>query len=58
MSGRPLERGHGAPLRLQTPVKLGYKQAKYLTRLRVAHVLSPGRRGYWEDKGYSWYAGL
>ena len=57
MSGQPLTRGHGAPLRLQTPVKLGYKQAKYLTRLRVAHVLS-GRRGYWEDKGYSWYGGL
>ena len=34
------------------------KLAKYLTRLRVAHVLPAGRRGYWEDKGYSWYAGL
>lgn len=57
MYGRPLERGHGAPLRLQTPIKIGYKQAKYLVRLRVAHVLSV-RRGYWEDMGYSWYGGL
>ncbi len=30
MYGQPLDRGHGAPLRLQMPTKLGYKQAKYL----------------------------
>jgi DMSO/TMAO reductase YedYZ molybdopterin-dependent catalytic subunit len=57
MYGRPLERGHGAPLRLQMPTKLGYKQAKYLTRLTVARVLGP-RRGLWEDQGYSWHGGL
>ncbi|HEY3358451.1 MAG TPA: molybdopterin-dependent oxidoreductase [Polyangia bacterium] len=58
MYGRPLARGHGAPLRLQLPTKLGYKQAKYLVSLRVTNVLSRGRRGYWEDQGYSWFAGL
>ncbi len=57
MYGKPLDRGHGAPLRLQMPTKLGYKQAKYLETLRVTSVLSP-RRGYWEDQGYSWFAGL
>lgn len=57
MYGRPLDRGHGAPLRLAMPVKLGYKQAKYLTRLRVSHVLGE-RRGLWEDQGYSWYGGI
>jgi len=57
MYGRPLERGHGAPLRLQMPTKLGYKQAKYLTSLRVTNVLS-ARKGYWEDLGYSWHGGL
>lgn len=57
MYGQPLERGHGAPLRLQMPTKLGYKQAKYLTRLRVSRVLS-GRRGLWEDQGYDWHGGL
>src|SRR5438045_3449553 len=31
MYGKPLDRGHGAPVRLQLPTKLGYKQAKYLT---------------------------
>lgn len=30
MYGQPLDRKHGAPLRLQMPTKLGYKQAKYL----------------------------
>jgi DMSO/TMAO reductase YedYZ molybdopterin-dependent catalytic subunit len=57
MYGKPLDRGHGAPLRLQMPTKLGYKQAKYLTKLRVTSVLKP-QRGYWEDQGYSWFGGL
>ena len=57
MYDRPLDRGHGAPLRLQLPTKLGYKQAKYLLTLDVTRVL-PERRGYWSDQGYSWYGGL
>ncbi len=58
MYGQPLDRGHGAPLRLQMPTKLGYKQAKYLESIRVTNVLKAGRQGYWEDQGYDWYAGL
>ena len=58
MYGRPLDRGHGAPLRLQMPTKLGYKQAKYLDSVKVTNVLRNGMRGYWEDQGYSWYGGL
>ena len=58
MYGKPLERGHGAPLRLQMPTKLGYKQAKYIETIRVTNVLTGGKQGYWEDQGYSWYAGL
>ena len=57
MYDRPLDRGHGAPLRLQLPTKLGYKQAKYLMALDVTHVL-PAKRSYWGDQGYSWYGGL
>lgn len=56
MYGRPLERGHGAPLRLGLPTKIGYKSAKYLTKLQVTNTLT--RRSYWADQGYSWYAGL
>ena len=58
MYGKPLDRGHGAPLRLQMPTKLGYKQAKYLDTIRVTNVLKGGMKGYWEDQGYSWYGGL
>jgi DMSO/TMAO reductase YedYZ molybdopterin-dependent catalytic subunit len=57
MYGAPLDRGHGAPLRLQMPVKLGYKQAKYLTALRVTSILTK-EKGFWEDQGYSWFGGI
>ena len=56
MYDRPLTREHGAPLRLNVPTKIGYKQAKYLTNLKVTHVLE--RVGYWEDQGYSSFYGL
>jgi len=56
MYEEPLTREHGAPLRLQIPTKVGYKQAKYLTDLKVSNVLD--RIGYWEDQGYSWFYGL
>jgi DMSO/TMAO reductase YedYZ molybdopterin-dependent catalytic subunit len=56
MYEQPLTREHGAPLRLQIPTKVGYKQAKYLTDLKVTNVLD--RVGYWEDQGYSWFYGL
>ncbi|MEP7118369.1 MAG: molybdopterin-dependent oxidoreductase, partial [Acidobacteriota bacterium] len=57
MYDQPLDPGHGAPLRLSLPTKLGYKHAKYLMTLDVTFV-RPERHGYWSDQGYSWYAGL
>jgi DMSO/TMAO reductase YedYZ molybdopterin-dependent catalytic subunit len=57
MYGKPLDRGHGAPLRLQIPTTLGYKQAKYLMTLSVVDELGP-ERSYWGDQGYSWYGGI
>jgi DMSO/TMAO reductase YedYZ molybdopterin-dependent catalytic subunit len=56
MYDQPLSREHGAPLRLTIPTKIGYKQAKYLTSLKVTNVLP--RVGYWEDQGYSEFYGL
>jgi DMSO/TMAO reductase YedYZ molybdopterin-dependent catalytic subunit len=56
MYDEPLTREHGAPLRLSIPTKIGYKQAKYLTDLKVSHVLP--KVGYWEDQGYSEFYGL
>ena len=56
MYDQPLTREHGAPLRLSVPTKIGYKQAKYLTELKVTNVLQ--KVGYWEDQGYSSFYGL
>jgi Sulfite oxidase and related enzymes len=56
MYGQPITRKHGAPLRLNIPTKVGYKQAKYLTELKVTSVLT--KVGYWEDQGYSEFYGL
>jgi len=56
MYDQPLTREHGAPLRLNIPTKVGYKQAKYLTDLKVTHTLQ--KIGYWEDQGYSEFYGL
>jgi DMSO/TMAO reductase YedYZ molybdopterin-dependent catalytic subunit len=56
MYDKPLTREHGAPLRLNVPTKIGYKQAKYLTGLRITNVLD--KAGYWEDQGYSSFYGL
>ncbi len=56
MNGEPLGPEHGAPLRLYSAVKLGYKMVKYLTEVSFLPVRGGG--GYWEDKGYEWYAGV
>ena len=54
MDGRYLGAAHGAPARVHSPVKLGYKNTKYLTRI----VFMPARNGgYWSDQGYEWYGG-
>lgn len=61
MNGAPLGTGHGAPLRLRVERQLGYKQAKYLMRIELVdslHGLWGGNGGYWEDRGYEWYAGI
>lgn len=52
--GGPLGPAHGAPARLHSPVKLGYKSVKYLTRVVF---LAERNGGYWSDRGYEWYAG-
>jgi len=52
---RPLTPAHGAPLRLYSPVKLGYKLTKFLTRMTFTRE-RPG--GYWEDQGYPWLGGV
>ena len=56
-NGERLSIQNGAPLRLASPVKLGYKQSKWVTRISLVSQLGRSR-GYWEDQGYEWFAGL
>ncbi|MBW4559130.1 MAG: molybdopterin-dependent oxidoreductase [Trichormus sp. ATA11-4-KO1] len=56
-NGEPLPVNNGAPLRLASPIKLGYKQSKWVTKISLVSNLSPFK-GYWEDQGYEWFAGL
>jgi DMSO/TMAO reductase YedYZ molybdopterin-dependent catalytic subunit len=61
LNGKALGVGNGAPLRLRVERQLGYKQAKYLTGIRVTDrmdMIAGGKGGYWEDRGYEWYAGI
>jgi DMSO/TMAO reductase YedYZ molybdopterin-dependent catalytic subunit len=56
-NGQPLPIENGAPLRLAAPIKLGYKQSKWVTQITLLSKL-PRTKGYWEDQGYEWFAGL
>ena len=61
MNGAPLPLAHGAPLRLRVERQLGYKMAKFLTRIEAVDGLNGigrGKGGTWEDDGYEWYAGI
>ena len=55
MSGKPLTQFHGAPLRLHTPTKYGYKQIK---RIGLIAYTDTRPDDYWTKLGYDWYAGL
>ena len=53
--GELLSPAYGAPARVYSPVKLGYKCTKYLTRIAF---LAERNGGYWSDQGYEWYGGV
>lgn len=61
MNGKELEVAHGAPLRLRVERQLGYKHAKYVMRIELTDSFRGiwgGKGGFWEDRGYEWYAGI
>jgi len=61
LNDKPLPVANGAPLRLRVGRQLGYKQAKYLSRIELVQsfdAIGDGKGGYWEDQGYEWYAGI
>jgi DMSO/TMAO reductase YedYZ molybdopterin-dependent catalytic subunit len=53
--GETLADPFGYPMRLRTAVKLGYKNPKWVTAIEVTNTY-PG--GYWESRGFSWFAGI
>jgi DMSO/TMAO reductase YedYZ molybdopterin-dependent catalytic subunit len=56
-NGAPLPIENGAPLRLASPIKLGYKLSKWVTQVTLVSELE-ARKGFWEDQSYEWFAGL
>ncbi len=61
MNGAPLGIAYGAPLRLRVERQLGYKMAKYITRIEAVESfehIAGGRGSYWADRNYEWYAGI
>ena len=61
LNGQPLPVANGAPLRLRVERQLGYKHAKYVMGIEVTDRLDAiggGKGGFWEDRGYEWYAGI
>lgn len=55
MSGQPINKWHGAPLRLAMPLKYGYKQIKQIAKIEYTNVRP---KDYWARLGYDWYAGF
>lgn len=49
MNGRPLPRGHGAPLRTLVPGHWGETNAKWLTEIEIR---DEPEDGYWEQRGW------
>jgi DMSO/TMAO reductase YedYZ molybdopterin-dependent catalytic subunit len=61
LNGTDLPVENGAPLRLRVERQLGYKQAKYIMGISLVDsftALGSGKGGFWEDRGYEWYAGI
>jgi DMSO/TMAO reductase YedYZ molybdopterin-dependent catalytic subunit len=52
---RILPRAYGFPMKIRMPVKLGFKQPKYVVAMEVTNV---DKGGYWENQGYNWFSGL
>ena len=55
ISDETLAPRYGYPLKLRIPTKLGFKNPKWITAMFVTNRF-PG--GFWEDRGYNWFAGV
>lgn len=55
LNGEPLTAGHGAPIRIVTPLKYGIKQLK---RIGSIEFTNEEPSDYWTDRGYDLHAGF
>ncbi len=61
LNDQPLPIKNGAPIRVRVERQLGYKMAKYIMRIELVdgfEQIAGGKGGYWEDRGYEWFAGI
>jgi DMSO/TMAO reductase YedYZ molybdopterin-dependent catalytic subunit len=61
VNDEPLPVANGAPVRVRIERQLGYKMAKYISSIELVDSfagIAGGKGGYWEDRGYEWYAGI
>lgn len=61
LNGGDLPIANGAPIRLRAERQLGYKMAKYIMHIELVKSfagIQGGKGGYWEDRGYQWWAGI
>jgi DMSO/TMAO reductase YedYZ molybdopterin-dependent catalytic subunit len=54
-AGETLPDPFGYPVRLRMATKLGYKNPKWITAIEVTNTYMPG---YWEQRGFGWFAGI
>lgn len=54
-AGEPITDPYGAPLRLRTAVKLGFKNPKWVRAIEVTNTY---QQGFWEKQGFNWFSGL
>ena len=54
-AGETLADPFGFPLRLRMSTKLGYKNPKWITAMEVSNTYTGG---YWEERGFNWFAGI
>jgi DMSO/TMAO reductase YedYZ molybdopterin-dependent catalytic subunit len=61
LNNQPLPVANGAPIRVRIERTLGYKQPKYVHTIEAVDSFARfglGKGGFWEDRGYDWYAGI
>jgi DMSO/TMAO reductase YedYZ molybdopterin-dependent catalytic subunit len=54
-AGEPITDPFGFPLRLRTAVKLGFKNAKWVTAIEVTNTFPDT---FWRKQGFNWFAGI